>query len=143
MSGKWYTPSEVETLGGKKAWKWRQSLSHQDKPLLAYDLSAPGSTPFSVSGPPVDTTTPSTQHSDSCSQPLSTSADPKTPVGGVAGPYLGESYPNMLSDPVLAFIKAFQLKGDFDSIKRSVCEHFDRELVEGAKIALWKFCAKV
>ena len=101
-----------------------------------------GSTPFSVSGPPVDTTTPpSTQHSNSCSQPLSTSADPKTPVGGVAGPYLGESYPNMLSNPVLAFIKAFCLKGDFDSIKRSVCEHFNRELVEGAKKALWNFCA--
>ena len=26
VDGQWYTPSEVESLGGKKARKWRQSL---------------------------------------------------------------------------------------------------------------------
>ena len=41
---------------------------------------------------------------------------------------------------MLAFIKAFRLKSDYDSIKMSVYEHFSCELVESAKKALWNFC---
>ena len=37
----WYTPPEFEALGGKKAKRWRQSLSHIGKPLGEYDLSCP------------------------------------------------------------------------------------------------------
>ena len=37
----WYTPPEFEALGGKKAKRWRQSLSHFGKPLGEYDLSCP------------------------------------------------------------------------------------------------------
>ena len=39
VDGQWYTPSEVESLGGKKARKWRQSLFHMGKPLVDYDLT--------------------------------------------------------------------------------------------------------
>ena len=39
VDGQWYTPSEVESLGGKKARKWRQSLFHLGKPLVDYDLT--------------------------------------------------------------------------------------------------------
>ena len=37
VSGKWYSPPEFETLTGKKARKWRQSLNHQGRtlPLLS------------------------------------------------------------------------------------------------------------
>ena len=45
-----------------------------------------------------------------------------------------------LVSPVLAFIKAFHLQGDVDTIKRSVCENFSSELVEAAKKALWDHC---
>ena len=39
VDGQWYTPSEVESLGGKKARKWRQSVFHTGKPLVDYDLT--------------------------------------------------------------------------------------------------------
>ena len=38
VCGQWYSPSEVESLGGKKARKWR-SLLHNGKPLADYDLT--------------------------------------------------------------------------------------------------------
>ena len=47
----------------------------------------------------------------------------------------------LLVNPVLAFIKAYRLKGDTVSLKRLVSERFSNELVEGAKITLWDSCA--
>ena len=148
ISGKWYTPSEVETLAGKKTRKWRQTLFHLDKPLSAYDLSAPSSTSFGVSGLPVHSLNPTTQQDDNDQHGRSTSAQPITPVGGAAGSNEGGNSPStgnsashsILIAPVLAFIKAFRLKSDYDSIKRSVYENFSCELVESAKKALWNFC---
>ena len=40
-NGKWDSPSEFETLGGKRAKKWRQSLFHLGKRLCEYNLSTP------------------------------------------------------------------------------------------------------
>ena len=41
VNGNWYSPSpsDVESLAGKKAKKWKQSLRHLDKPLSDYILS--------------------------------------------------------------------------------------------------------
>ena len=39
VSGAWYSPSEVEALGGEKAKIWRQSLQHLGKSLCEYNLS--------------------------------------------------------------------------------------------------------
>ena len=40
VSGQWYTPSEVECLGGKRSSrKWKQSILHMGKQLADYDLS--------------------------------------------------------------------------------------------------------
>ena len=39
VSGQWYSPLEVESLGGRRAKKWKQSLHHLRKPLADYDLS--------------------------------------------------------------------------------------------------------
>ena len=36
VGGTWYTPPEFESLGGKKAKKWKQSLQHLGKPLGDY-----------------------------------------------------------------------------------------------------------
>ena len=97
---------------------------------------------------PVHSLNPSTQQDDNDQHGRSTSAQPITPVGGAAGSNEGENPPStgnsashsILISPVLAFIKAFRLKSDYDSIKRSVYEHFSCELVESAKKALWNFC---
>ena len=76
------------------------------------------------------------------SQPLGTASS----QGG--GPSSTVSAPStfncaILIHPVLAFLKAFHLKGDVDTIRRSVCENFSNELVESAKKALWDFCGSV
>ena len=39
VGSQWYSPSEVESLAGKKARKWRQSLLHLGKPLADYNLT--------------------------------------------------------------------------------------------------------
>ena len=39
VNGNWYSPSDVESLVGKKAKKWKQSLRPLDKPLSDYILS--------------------------------------------------------------------------------------------------------
>ena len=39
VNGNWYSPLDVESLAGKKAKKWKQSLYHLDKPLSDYILS--------------------------------------------------------------------------------------------------------
>ena len=40
VDNQWYTPTEVEVLGGKKAArKWKQSLLHLGRRLAEYDLS--------------------------------------------------------------------------------------------------------
>lgn len=44
----------------------------------------------------------------------------------------------MLCDPVLAFVKAFRLRGSNDSLKRSALAKFDDELMSKAKRELWE-----
>ena len=44
----------------------------------------------------------------------------------------------MLCDPVLAFIKAFQLQGSVDSLKRAALAKFDDGLMSKAKKDLWE-----
>ena len=47
----------------------------------------------------------------------------------------------MLCDGVLAFIKAYRLKGDNSSLKSKVAERFDASLVADAKKKLWESCS--
>ena len=61
VSGQWYTPSEVECLGGKRSSrKWKQSILHMGKQLADYDLSCSdcGSDPI-VDASLSDSNTPS------------------------------------------------------------------------------------
>ena len=46
-------------------------------------------------------------------------------------------------DPVLAFIKAYRLKGDTDSLRRVVKDHFSSAHVENAKRLLWDSCGQL
>ena len=127
---------------------------HVGKPLSVYDLSACSSTLVGISGqttPSPDDLLPGITLSGGRhdlsegqleSQPLGTASS----QGG--GPSSTVSLPStsncpILIHPVLAFLKAFRLKGDIDTIRRSVCENFSSELVERAKKALWDFCGSV
>lgn len=47
----------------------------------------------------------------------------------------------MLVDPVLAFIKAFRLRGDSDGLRQSVTERFDTSSLVDAKKRLWDECS--
>ena len=121
---------------------------HLRKPLSAYDLSCSTSTLATVCGQ--SSTSPDGSLSDSTlsSGSIDLPAGGQTPaVNVVPSPHREElsspgqtaSAPCLVS-PVLAFIKAFRLQGDVDTIKRSVCENFSSELVEAAKKALWDHC---
>ena len=44
-------------------------------------------------------------------------------------------------DTVLSFITAYRLKGDTDSLKKIVVEHFCNDDVEAAKRLLWDSCS--
>ena len=124
--------------------------------MSVYDLSACGSTPFVVSGVPVASPCPSTEQGNSSqgmsvrqlqSNTLAVDAVSVSDQGGSSpsvDPFPSSSAGHspscpILIDPVLAFVKAFRLKGDIDSIKRSVYERFSCELVESAKKALQRF----
>ena len=122
---------------------------HLGKPLSAYDLSCSTSTLASVCGQ--SSTSPDGSLSDSTlsSGSVDLPAGGQTPaVNVVLSPHREElSSPRQIASapclvsPVLAFIKAFRLQGDVDTIKRSVCENFSSELVEAAsKKALWDHC---
>ena len=39
VGGRWLTPTEVDSLTGKKAKKWKQSLLHLGRPLSQFILS--------------------------------------------------------------------------------------------------------
>ena len=48
----------------------------------------------------------------------------------------------VLINSVLSFIKAYRLKGDVESLKKRVCQHFSPADVENAKKELWDYCRK-
>ena len=47
----------------------------------------------------------------------------------------------MIIDPVLAFIKAFRLRGDRESLRLAACSRFDTVMVSAAKKKLWESCS--
>ena len=57
--------------------------------------------------------------------------------GSLSLPLLAAVVTGMLCDPVLAFVKAFRLRGSVDSLKRSALSKFDATLMLKAKKALW------
>ena len=63
------------------------------------------------------------------------------PYSGVLppNPSLQASCP-LFMNAALSFIKAYRLKGDNVSLKKSVCDHFSSEDVELAKKVLWDHC---
>ena len=66
------------------------------------------------------------------SQGPSRSASPALPS---ASSHIHSNKP-VLINSVLSFIKAYRLKGDVESLKRNVCQHFSPADVENVKKAL-------
>ena len=139
--GSWYAPLDFESLCGRKSKKWRQSITHLGKPLSEYNLSCPkqGSQHGAgIVGSRVDTQPP-------CSS-VTHVLDTSTPTLSV--PVLqpnscsqGSSVSSpLLISAVLSFIKAFRLRGDVDSLKKRVSEHFSPDDIENAKKLLWAHC---
>ena len=157
VDGQWYTPSEVESLGGKKARKWRQSLG---KPLVDNDLTCveqsgvvdtlprnndvdtppcsvqlpsvhqgvPSVSPYGHSGPPSQQGLATVESSQEPG--LATAATAST-VASCSG-YSGENA-GVLLDAVFSIIKAYRLKGDNDSLRLVVTERFSPKEVETSK----------
>ena len=135
VNGSWYSPTEVEGLAGKK-----QSLQHLGKPLSEYSLSCPlvskgssqGCQPVtSVSTQVVDVdlgsacgSVPTPNNTGVLCPPLCASDNPvssrsyQNSVGSGTNPSTSSS--SFIVDPVLFFVKAFRLKRDKESLKKSL-----------------------
>ena len=114
----WISPCDFESLGGKpKNRNWKKSILFGDKPILSIfsDLCPTTSCRKSLSGTPVVVT-----------NGLDSSQKSHTPP--------------LLVNPVLAFVKAFRLKGDLGSLKSLVAQRFDFAMVYAALKALWAHC---
>ena len=46
----------------------------------------------------------------------------------------------VFSEPVLAFIKAFRLRGDMTALKQAALSHFSFPMLFSVKKSLWEFC---
>ena len=133
--GKWYSPSEFESLAGRKARKWRQSLHHQGKPLAMFSISGSLSSQGSSQG----------DHSVMLASSQDVTGSRSTPVSGLVlqsdvsdnhssdrAVSVGTSCDLFIVDTVLSFIKAYHLKGDNNSLKIKVCERFSGASVSAA-----------
>ena len=104
---KWYSPSEFEVLGGSSAKKWRSSLMHDGCSLDQFDLD----------------------HVVGSVEPCSGMSANNGVAGQVASSFV--------TDVVLAFIKAYRMRGDSVSLKTIVLERFVPLSIEQAKLCLW------
>ena len=153
-SGKWYTPSEFETLGGKKAKKWRQSLMHLGKRLCEYDLSI-SSTNILLPSSVLSCNEASQQHITADLTSVGAAVVTSVSAVGTSSTAQADKPTDsslclsdvsvvhnspFLVDPVLSFIKAFRLKGDNETLKGIVIERFSNAAVESAKALLWGSC---
>ena len=131
--GKWFTPPEFES---KKAKKWKQSLLHLGKPLHEFNLSF-----LSHQDSESHLTSASESHAASAGSLLVVDTPvlvtPPSPSCNVVD--VGIDCMSIV-DPVLSFIKAFRLRGDVDSLKRIIVDHFSSSSVEAAKRSLWGSC---
>ena len=145
VSGQWYSPLEVESLGGRRSKKWKQSLHHLRKPLADYDLScfdlATGTGASLSTGLVTDLSSSSVQLSGDAVFPCSSQVQ----SGGTDSGSVSMSSPcsctrPLLVDVVLSFVKAYRLKSDKESLTSVVTERFSAKEVEAAKGSLWEYC---
>ena len=130
LNGSWFTPSEFESHCGKKSKKWKQSIMHSGKSLSEYSLSCPPKQGAKQVSGLVDNQTHCALSQD-CSQGTATA------VSLLNSSQLSRP---LLVNTALSFIKAYRLRGDNESLKKRVCEHFSPNDIENAKKMLWDHC---
>ena len=114
---KWVSPVEFESLGGKsKSGKWRQSIKTSNNLSIATYLSSLG-IDISRSQSPARSVSPSL---------FSLPSSVTNPV--------------FIISPLLAFVKAFRLRGDTSTLRQAVTAHFDTPSLTDAHKHLWDFC---
>ena len=107
------TPIEFESHSGKiKSKNWRRSIYHNNTQLGVF-LS-------------------------SCSFLTTSRSSPS--ISRSPSPNPGNLFDGKLIDPVLAFIKAYRLKGDKLGLKQAVLSAFDPTVLARAHKNLWEFC---
>ena len=159
VNGNWYSPTEVDGLAGKKARKWKQSSLHLGKPFSDYNLSSPhviqGSDQHATSQDvacdlrSVSDSVSTVNNNSIYSSQLSASHNsgivdvsvsfPSSVPSGLTSGFNPASH---IVNPVLAFLKAFHLRGDKDSLKSRTHECFSGSSVSDAKKLLWDCCSQ-
>ena len=112
----WFTPVEFESLGGKGKSKNRRRSIYHEKTSLGIFLAP------QILAPLVDST-----------RALSSSQS-RTPSPARTPPT------SRVFDPVLAFIKAYRLRGDNVTLKQLVLSTFDPTSLDTAHKLLWDTC---
>ena len=112
-------PVEFESLGGKsKSGKWRQSIKTSNNLSIATYLSSLG-IDISRFQSPARSVSPSL-----FSQPSNV------------------TNPAFIISPLLAFVKAFRLRGDISTLKQAVTAHFDTPSLIDAHKHLWRLAQR-
>ena len=120
FKGSWFSPSDFESHCGKKTRKWRQAITHLDKPLGDYNLSCSQTQGAKHASHVADTHSRFQGHSPHVgSQGSSRSASPALPS---ASSHI-HSKP-VLINSVLSFIKAYRLNVHLSN----KCTHSTRTL---------------
>lgn len=141
---KWVSPIEFESLGGKaRSGKWKQSIKTTNNISIGTFLSKPGSTCLlspraSPSSQPCgvsQASTPSLLRRPTSSSPLSQS--PATSHDAAA---FNPPASSKLTNPLLAFIKAYRLRGDASGLRTAVLSAVDPVRLLDAYKALWQHC---
>ena len=109
----WYSPIDFEALGGKaKSRYWRRSILYENKPFSVL-LSSLGVLPDKSSSP----------------------SPPDTAALNVI-----QSSQAPLTNPVLAFVKAYRLRGDTSGLHSTLHPTVDASILVVAYKALWQHC---
>lgn len=123
----WLTPPQFEIQCGNKRKRWKQSITHLGKSMQEYALSCPA----------IQRAVVATDNTVEVSNNVRTN----NTLNSVGTPAPQPTFQSIiLANSVLAFVKAFRLKGDNESLQQRVGESFSAADVEGAKISLWEYC---
>lgn len=117
---KWFTPVEFESLGGKeKSKNWRHSIYHGNTQLGNY-LSSLADNGRGLS-------------------PIHSSSRSQSPAPIHDGP-LTPPVSSSLINPLLAFIKAYRLRGDVSGLRNALLSVVDSSRLVDAHKSLWQHC---
>ena len=120
---RWVTPVDFEALGGRgKSGKWKQSIKTSNNVAIGAYLSSLGT---------------------SISSSQSRSQSQISEISNEAASSNLHVCVMPLIDPILAFIKAYRLRGNISNLKQLVASHFDISSLTDAQKLLWDHCGEL